>query len=209
MEILKVNSKNFDKIIKKVIEYLKEGKVVVCPTDTVYGLLVNAKDKKAVEKIFKIKKRRKNKPLPLFVKDIKMVKSLAKISKKEEKFLKKFWPGKITVILKYKNKNLPQGTFDQKNKKIGLRIPDYKLINNIFKKINFPLSGTSANISGKAPSTKIKEIIKQFQNQKHQPDLIIEAGNLPKSQPSTIIDLTEKEFKILRQGEVKIKKTNF
>ena len=88
---------------------------------------------------------------------------------------------------------------------IALRIPDYKLINMLFKKVNAPLTGTSANISGRPSSGKIKEAISQFENKKHQPDLIVDFGNLPKSSPSTIIDLASPKMKILRQGAIKIK----
>ncbi|MDP2363871.1 MAG: Sua5/YciO/YrdC/YwlC family protein, partial [Ignavibacteria bacterium] len=82
---------------------------------------------------------------------------------------------------------------------IALRIPNYKLVDTLLKKTNLPLTGTSANISGKPASIKIKEILQQFQNQKHQPDLIIDVGNLKLSKPSKVIDLTGFEPKILRK----------
>jgi len=192
--------------VKEIAEELKTGKVIVCPTDTVYGILADAANEKAAKKIFDIKKRQKRKPIPVFVKDIRMAKRIAFIDKKQEKFLKKVWSGKITVILKRKiNSGLPKILFGQK-KTIGLRIPDYKLVNILLKKINRPLTGTSANISGKLPSTKIKEVLKQFENQKIQPDLVINAGNLPKSSPSTVINLTGKKPKILRKGDYEIEK---
>lgn len=82
---------------------------------------------------------------------------------------------------------------------IAVRIPDYKLIDNLFKIIKVPLVQSSANLSGNSAPTKIKEIIAQFQNQKYQPDLIIDAGNLPKNRPSKVIDLTGGKIKILRK----------
>jgi len=86
-------------VIESAIKAIKKGKVLIFPTDTVYGLICDAKNKKAVEKIFKIKNRPKNKPLPVFVKNIEMAKKLAKISGKQEKFLKKVWPGRVTAVL--------------------------------------------------------------------------------------------------------------
>ena len=71
---MKLTKKNFEKIIKIAEKSIKEGKVLICPTDTVYGLIADATNKKAVEKIFKIKKRPLKKPIPIFVKDIKMAK---------------------------------------------------------------------------------------------------------------------------------------
>jgi len=184
--------------IKRIINIFKKGGVIVCPTDTVYGLIADAANKKAVEKVFKIKKRHKKKAIPIFVKDIKTAKKLAFINKRQEKFLKKVWPGKITVVLKRKpNCGLPKILFGGR-KTIALRIPNYKMVNNLLEKINKPLTGTSANISGKPASAKIKEVLFQFKNQKLQPDLIIDVGNLKKSKPSKIIDLTKRKPKILR-----------
>jgi len=219
MKILKISKNNFKKAIEIAAKFIREGKVVVSPTDTVYGLLADAKNEKAIERIFKIK-RRKGKPIPIFVKDMKMAKNLAFINKFQEKFLKKAWftrpnfskeaqkkmvkigpkiwvgKGKVTVILKPKRK-FPKGIGKPK-KEIGLRIPNFKLLNFLLKKLNRPLTGTSANISGKPASGNLKEIIQQFKDKKDQPDLVIDAGNLPKSKPSTVLDLTIWPPKILR-----------
>ena len=80
--------------LKKAVSAVKSGNVLVCPTDTVYGLICSAKNKKAVARIFLIKKRPRNKPLPIFVSSVAMAKKLAKIDKIREEFLKKAWPGK-------------------------------------------------------------------------------------------------------------------
>jgi len=196
MKISKLGQKNFTEIVKKVSNSIRQGRVLVLPTDTVYGLVADATNKKAVEKLFKIKKRKKEKPIPIFVKDIEAAKKLSYIDRNQENLLKKIWPGKITVILEKKTEMKLYGV-DKKT--IGLRIPKYKFIDTLLKKTNHPLTGTSANISGKPASTKIKEIISQFKNQKHRPDLIIDAGNLPKSRPSRVIDLIGKKPKILRK----------
>jgi tRNA threonylcarbamoyl adenosine modification protein (Sua5/YciO/YrdC/YwlC family) len=179
----------------KAVNFIKQGKVLVCPTDTVYGLIADATNKKAVEKLFKIKERNLNKPVPIFVKDINAAKKLAFIDENQEKFLKKVWPGKVTVVLKRKN-GLKLYGVDKET--IGLRIPRHKFILSLLKIINKPLTGTSANISGEPASTKIEEVIKQFKGKKYQPDLIIDLGNLPKSRPSKVIDLTTQPPKVLR-----------
>jgi len=196
MTVLKTNRKNFKEIATITVEAIKEGKVIICPTDTIYGLICDATNMKAVRELLKIKRRPKDKPIPIFVKNLKMAKKLAKINKKQEKILRAVWPGKVTTVLKRKN-GLPRVLFG-KEKTIGLRIPDYRLINELFKKLNRPLVETSANISGRPTLTKIKEIIKQFKSQRYQPDLIIDAGNLFKSKPSVVLDLTSWPPKILR-----------
>ena len=195
MKIIKINQKNFQKIVKIIERSIKQGKIMVLPTDTVYGLVCDATNKKAVGKLFKIKKRPKNKPIPIFVKDIKIVKKIAKIDKTKEKILKSVWPGKTTVVLNRKGETKLYGV-DKKT--IALRIPKYKLINELLKRLNLPFTGTSANISDRPASTKIRQVIDQFKKEKIQPDLIIDAGNLPKNKPSTVIDLTISLPKILR-----------
>lgn len=198
MKILKVFPKNFQETIFEAKNSIQKGKILICPTDTLYGLVSDATNKTAAKKIFKIKKRPKGKPIPVFVKDIKMAKKLAHIDKNQEKILQKFWPGKFTFVLKRKNQ-LPSILFGQE-KTIGLRIPKYNLIYVLLKTCNCPLTGTSANISDSSPSTKIKKVISQFKNQKYQPDLVLDVGDLKPSRPSTVIDLTNSKIKILRKG---------
>lgn len=196
MEILKINTKEK---VRKIASLILKGKVLVCPTDTVYGLLADAGNQQAVKKLLKIKRREKRKPIPIFIQNIAMAKKLAEISKTQEEFLKKVWPGKVTVVLKRrKDCKLPKILFGNKET-IGLRIPNYKIINQLLSITKQPLTGTSANISGLAASIRIKDIIKQFQDKKFQPDLILDAGNLKPAKPSRVIDLTNAKPKILRK----------
>ena len=188
-------------VVEKTVEFLERGQVIMCPTDTVYGLLADATNDKAVEKVFEIKRRDKKKAVPVFVKDIKMAKKMAKMDKDMEEFLQELWPGKITVALERKKNCGLSKLLPDRKKTIGLRIPNNKLIREILNKINKPLTGTSANISGRTSSTKIKEILEQFEDQEVKPDLILDAGNLPKSFPSTVIDFSGKKPKILRKGK--------
>ena len=157
--ILKISNENFEEIVKKAVKSIKEGKVLVCPTDTVYGLLADATNKEAVSKLFKVKKRQIKKPIPIFIRNIKMAEKLAVINQEQEIFLKKVWPGKTTAVLKRR-----QGIkiFGMGKKTIALRIPNYKFLNALIEKINRPLTGTSANISRKPASTNIKGVIRQF-----------------------------------------------
>ena len=195
MQILKINQKNFKEIVKIVVKSIKEGKVVIFPTDTVYIPVADATNKKTVEKIFLIKKRSPKKPIPIFVKDIKMAKKIAKIDKKQEKFLKIVWPGRVTAVLRRKKSEIK--LYGVAKDTIALRIPNFKLVNFLLKELDRPLVGTSANISGKPASGNLKEVLDQFKGQKHQPDLVINAGILP-GKPSKVMDLTVSPPKILR-----------
>ncbi len=202
MQIIKKSQKN----LNKAVEFLNNSGIMICPTDTVYGFLADAGNKKAVDKIYKIKKRPKSKPLAIFVKDLKMTKKLAEINKEQEAVLTlrlrsgqaKYWPGKYTFILKSKVKSQNfklSKLVTGKDGTIALRIPRYKFLNSLLKKINKPLAQTSVNISGKPPLTKINDIIEQF---KKYDILIIDGGNLPKSKPSKILELKEDKIKTLR-----------
>lgn len=194
------------KIISEVSSLIKKGGVIVCPTDTVYGFLADATNKKAVEKIYKIKKRPKSKPLPIFVKDLKMAHSLAKISKEQKRIIKKYWPGKYTFILKRKNSSYGSSDVGRRmlygvdKNTIALRIPRYKFLNDLLKKVNRPLVQTSVNVSGKSSLIKISDIKKLVNSigRMGLPMLIIEGGNLKKAKPSKIIDLVSRKLTRLR-----------
>src|SRR4030042_582203 len=202
MIVLKITDRNFKKIVKIAAKAIKAGKVAIFPTDTVYGLTADATDKKAVERIFKIKKRDKGKPVPIFVRDIRAAKKISEINKKQERFLKGAWPGKVTAVLRLRKKCMIYGSG---RRTVALRVPNYKFVDYLLLAAKVPLVGTSANISGKPESTKIRNVISQFENQKLKPDSIIDAGNLKRSLFSTVIDLTSPRMKILRKGAVKIK----
>ena len=180
MVVLAVEKQNLAQIINEAVKSIKSGGIVVCPTDTVYGLVCDMANKETMEKLFLIKQRPPNKPIPIFIKDVEMAKEFAEIDKKQERFLKKVWPGAVTVILKFKK---GEGT-------VGMRIPRYKLILDMIGILGRPLAETSANISNQPPTTKIKEVLKYFKGRKYQPDLVLDAGDLKPAKPSQVIDLT-------------------
>jgi L-threonylcarbamoyladenylate synthase len=202
MRIIKISFESFNQVVEEIVKLIRKGGIIACPTDTIYGLIADATNGKAVKKVLEIKKRRSQKPFPIFAKDIKMTKALAQIDREQQKFLTKIWPGEVTVVLKQREDcGLPKILFG-KTKTIGLRIPKHKLVNILLEKINKPLIGTSANISGRPGSTEIKKVLAQFKDKRYQPDLIIDAGNLKLSKPSAVVDLTGSDPKILRTGEL-------
>lgn len=185
-----------NQIIKKVIDILNKDGVVVLPTDTVYGICGSFESVKAYQKILAIKGREAEKLLPVFVHCMQNAKEIAYINKKQEQILNVFWPGSITCILKSKIKN----KFNFLNT-IAIRIPDNNLLLKILLEFKKPLLQTSANLAGLNPANNVDEIQKQFKNNFVKPDLIIDGGNLSKDLNSTIVDLTKKPYRILRQGK--------
>jgi len=175
--------------LNEAIDVMARGGAVVYPTDTVFGLGVHALDQDAVNRLYRIKNRPKSKPVPIIINNMCQAKSLAFINKKTEKVLQAVWPGQVTVILSRKT----GGT-------IGLRIPDHKVPQ--FLAQEFPITGTSANISGQKTCESIWEIQEQFKNCYPRPDLILDMERVAQNKPSTVLDLTTNKPKILRIGPV-------
>jgi len=200
MDITAIKQKAISqKIINDIVARLKRSEVIIFPTDTVYGLGGRADSKKVINKVFKIKGRSKTKALPVFVSSIAMAKKYVYINKKQEEFLRKYWPGKLTAVLKSKDV-LPKQISGGVNE-IGVRIPSYSLILKIVKKLNCPLIATSANVSGAPSLQSVENVEKCF---KVKPDLVLDAGRLPKSKASTVVNLTEDEIVVLRKGAVTV-----
>lgn len=178
--------------IEETVKVLESGGVVVLPTDTVYGLAADAKNEKAVSKVFEIKGRSRAKALPVFVSSFEMLDEIARVQDERTRdFLKKIWPGKITCVFGAKN----GGT-------IAVRIPNYDLILKIVEALARPITGTSANVSGGKEYVKINGLLRELKNFKVQPDFIWDLGDLPPSRPSTVLDCTVWPPKILREGAV-------
>lgn len=196
MRILRVEGSSLKAVVQDVAQALQQGRVIACPTDTVYGLIVDATSQEAVDKVFQIKQREKSKPIYVFVKDIEMAREYAQINKEQEEFLKKNWPGKVTAVLEGKHK-LAEGI--ELGGKIGLRIPKHQFVQDILEKFGKPLTGTSANISGIPSCQDSKEVVAQFEGQELRPDIVIDAGKLPESNASQIIDITETPYRVLRK----------
>lgn len=195
MRIIRTVPAKIKKIISELSGLLEEGKVLVIPTDTVYGLVCDASNEEAVDKIFQIKKRDKSKSLAVFVRNVKMAEKHAFINHNQKVFLGINWPGQITVVLKAK-KGLSKLVY--KNDTIGLRQPKYKLIEEILKSFKKPLAQTSANISGEGAPTRIKDVLEQFENTDIQPDIIVNVGDLPENKPSKVIEYIGNKINVLR-----------
>lgn len=174
---------------------LKDG-VVVYPTDTVYGLGVNALDKLAVGKLFRVKKRSREKPVPLMVSSLEMAKALAFIDRGREAILRELWPGPFTFVLWKKKIISPQISAGKET--VALRIPADQMCQSILRDFEGPITCTSANISGEEPFSNTRDLEARFLSETERPDLIINAGSLPERAASAVIDLTGDKPKILR-----------
>lgn len=183
---------------------LQHGGVIVYPTDTVYGLGADVQNEEGLKRLFMIKKRPAHKPLPILVENVAMAKKYAFIDKYQERILEKVWPGAVTIILE--KKQAVSSLISGGRETVGLRMPHSAFCISLIRELGGPITGTSANISGEAESNSLVPIMEQFTAHSRYPDLIIDAGVLPESQPSTIIDCTTSKPKIIRIGPVSAKK---
>ena len=186
------------KAIEESMAFLARGETIVIPTDTIYGLACDALNEKAIENLLNIKERDCQKGLPIFVNSIEMARRLAYIDKKKEEFLRKIWPGPITVVVHAKGA-VPQIATGGRNT-IALRMPNYKFILDLITAFGRPVTGTSANISGNKPIRSAIKAEEQWKNKKTAPVLIIDAGETTNTEPSTIVDITGPSPIILRSG---------
>lgn len=201
MRQIKLNLNNQGQINKTAeitARFLKNGGVVVYPTETLYGLGANAFNEDAIAKIQKIKKQDRDKPISVVVKDIKMARRIACIDLKVEKILNRIWPGPITIVLR--KKDVIPYILTGGGETVAVRVSNNKFIAALMEKIDFPITATSANISGESNLLKPKKIIEKLGGGKMSPDLFINTEEIKNPIASTIIDLTAPAPKIIRMG---------
>lgn len=187
-----------DTAIAKAVDVLVKGGIIAYPTETLYGLGVRVMDKESVQRLFEIKGRPQDKPIPLIVGSLEVLKTIAEeIPPEAEKLIKEFWPGPLTLVFKAKasvSELLTAGTGT-----IAVRIPGESFALSLSRKIDFPITSTSANPSGATPPEVADEVSRYFGD---KIDLIIDGGKTPIGKPSTIIDVTVKPWQILREGAI-------
>ena len=191
---------NFQEAIDSSIEVLKNGGVIIFPTDTVYGIgcLWNSLD--AINKIFELKQRDYSKPLSAYFSNVEMMREyVSEIPPIFYPIANKYLPGALTLILKKNDKinDLATANFQT----IGIRIPNNEFILKLIEKIGEPILGTSANLSNEVAIKSAQETYKVFND---KVPLIIEDDNNMIGSESTIIDLSQEIPKVLRKGAINL-----
>jgi len=185
-----------DEGIRKSVEIIENGGVIIFPTDTVYGIGCNPYNANAVKKIYEIKSREKIKSLPVLASSIQIVKQISIIDEFTENIIKKYWPGPLTLILKLKDKNLKKSL--NLEDKIAVRIPNSECTLKLLNKCNL-LVGTSANVSGDSSFTDPQECMKNVKNY----DVFVDGGTITSKGESTIIEIENEKIRIIREGALK------
>ncbi len=188
--------------LKHAADVLKNGGLVAFPTDTVYGLASDAYDEDTIERLFIVKGRSGSKAIAVLISDLSQLERVAvNISPTARKLAEAFWPGPLTIILE-RSPLLP-GILSP-SRTIGVRVPNHPVAIELMR-LTGPLAVTSANQSGKANPLTASDVLDQLKDRIH---LIIDGGKTPEEVPSTIVDCTTEELKILRPGPISLTDLN-
>ena len=199
--IVRLDLSHPEKAFSRCREVIHAGGVIVYPTDTLYGLGADPTNPDAVRKLFTIKSRQADQPILLLIKDANEVRDwAAEITPRAERLMKKFWPGPLTLVFKAKPEVMAELTGGAGT--IGLRVPGNALTRQLLAYLGSALTGTSANIAGKpAPRTAreaagvIGEMV----------DLVLDGGGTAGGKPSTVVDVSGDEPKVIREGAIPLR----
>jgi len=186
--------------IDYIVSCLRKGDVVALPTDTFYGLAVDPVNLQAVEQIYQIKNRPKNKPLSLLIASLAQAYELARDTDALlDKLAERFWPGPLTIIVRAGYKLPLRVTANTGN--VALRVPAAAIARAVVERFGLPITATSANLQGASECSSAECVRDQLGD---RIPLIVNGGSTGKAQPTTIVDLTlgEERWKILREGAI-------
>lgn len=204
MEIVKLKKENLTKIVNMAKKVLLADGLVVLPSDTAYGLAANACSAKAANKVYDFKGRQFAKGLSVFLNNLEEIKKYTIYSQEQWGIIRTLLPGPFTVVLKSKHKAAK--AVEPDNGTLGVRIIDQALVKQITQAVTFPITATSANISGKGPHYSTASFLATLsEKKKTMVGLVIDAGVLPKRPTSTVVRLVGEEIKVLREGALNLR----
>lgn len=184
--------------LREPAKIIKEGGIVIFPTETVYGIGTNGLNEKAVQQLYEVKQRPLNKPISLLVNSIDMIEEIAKdITDIEYELIKEFFPGPLTIILK--KKDIVPNILTANQDTVGIRMPANKIALKLVDYAGVPIATPSANISGRPSGTNIKDIMEDFDG---KVDYFVDGGPSKIGRASTIVKIEKGIPKILRKGAI-------
>lgn len=187
MRVLKVSEVGLERAVEEAVERLRSGGLVVYPTETCYGLGAAVDDLRAVERVYRVKRRPFDRPLTVIVADVEMWSRYAYITPEASKLIRRFLPGPLTIIL-WKKLTVPDLVNPDR---IGARISSHPVAQALVERLGKPITATSANLHGGPNPYKVEEVCEGV-------DLVLDYGELPRRPPSTIVDLTVKPPAVYR-----------
>ena len=189
--------------LEEAVHIIKEGGVIVYPTETSYGLGCDATNAEAVDRIFNIKGRDKGEALPIILPDLGTAAEYVSLSEKALKLAATHWPGPLNIIAPCIAES-PAAPVCAKNGTQSVRVSSHSIAADLTRRLGKPLVATSANKSGEESLYSAEEVEKAFANEDEKPDLIVDAGELPKNLASTTEYIDGDEVSVLRHGDIQI-----
>ncbi|HEX6437250.1 MAG TPA: L-threonylcarbamoyladenylate synthase [Candidatus Binatia bacterium] len=186
--------------LRQAIALLKRGDVIVFPTETVYGLGADALNPAAVERVFQLKGRNPDTPIPVIVADQAMLKALVEpIPPLARKLMEQFWPGPLTLVLPA----VPSTPKQLLNRTggVGVRISSAPLATQLARELERPLTATSANPSGEPAASTIEQAQNYFAG---DIEIFLDGGQLPSKTGSSVVEVIDDCIKIIREGEISL-----
>ncbi|MEE9584328.1 MAG: L-threonylcarbamoyladenylate synthase [Candidatus Brocadiales bacterium] len=178
----------YRKNLNTAAEALKSGEVVAFPTETVYGIGVNAQDGDAVAMLHDVKNRPRDKEFAHLISDLEEISGLVDMHLYAKILVKRFWPGPLTIV------------FSEPGKKdVGVRFPRHKVAQVLVRLAGVPVLATSANVSGKPPATDAQKVLEYFGN---RIEIILDGGPSTMKTPSTVVKVTRGACVLLREGAI-------
>ncbi len=184
-------------VVDQAVDLLCQGEIVCYPTDTVYGLGVRAGDDGAVRRLYAVKGRGKDKPMPLLIAEASAATWFADVSPLARTLMGRFWPGALTIVMRKAN-GLRSRALAGKNT-VALRVPDHDVPREIARMLGEPLTGSSANRSGARPPVSAAEVAFSLGD---MISLVIDGGRSASRVESTVVDVSEGAVRLLREGAV-------
>lgn len=197
--IIKLTDENLGEVITKAIAVVKNGGIVAYPTETFYGLGAKYDINSALERLYEIKKRPKEKAMPLIIGNREELSLITdSVNEQANDLMDRFWPGPLTILFRARPS---LSEYIVSESKVAVRIPGESFALRLAKAAGFPITSTSANISGMPPADSASMVSDYFGE---EVDLIIDGGKTKGRLPSTIVDMTGDLPKIIRQGSINI-----
>ncbi|HLD08000.1 MAG TPA: L-threonylcarbamoyladenylate synthase [Candidatus Peribacterales bacterium] len=197
MRILRV-----DQGLEEAIEVIRSGGVVAHATETCYGFACDLTKSEAVERLFLLKGRLAAQSVSALFPSIEEAKEWVEWNEKAEELARKYLPGPLTIVLTVKKGMRTKGKGIGET--MGVRISSHPIAQKLAELTRIPLSTTSANLHGKPNTYSVKEIVDQFSGREVVPDLILDSGELPHAEPSTVIVIEQNKVKVVRRGSIDI-----
>lgn len=207
MQILNLKEVPEHDIISQLVKILQAGGLIIYPTETVYGIGADAASPEAIKKLSEYKSRPFGKPYSVAVADQNMAGKYVELNSTAKNLYRQFLPGPLTVISK--GRHLVAPGIESETGSLGIRLSSYPLVAKIVKSLGRPITATSANEAYKKKPYQISDILDGLSEKKKSLiALIIDAGRLPKREPSTVIDTTMDDPVALRIGKIKLTQKN-